>query len=167
MELIWRKRNLLIFAAAMALLFAFIPMSVYAQSEATVNATVTPGFAAVSTDIGSVAYGVLTIGTTAAVPTPAFFTATNDGSIAADFLIRGDITADWALSGTAGANAYVHRASPDAFTTTFVLTTTNQTFETGIAASGTSVVSLNMDMPTSTSSTAEQTAPVTIVAVVP
>ena len=68
MELIWRKRNLLIFAAAMALLFAFIPMSVYAQSEATVNATVTPGFAAVSTDIGSVAYGVLTIGTTAAVP---------------------------------------------------------------------------------------------------
>ncbi len=167
MTLTWKRRKLLIYSVVAALLLTLIPMSVYAQAEATVSATVTPGFAAVSSDTSTVAYGVLLVGATAAVPTPTFITATNDGSVTADFLIRGADTTDWTLAGTAGSEAYVHRASPDTFTTTIVLTDTNQSFETGIGASGTSTVSLNMDMPTSTASTAEQTAAVIIVAVVP
>ena len=167
MTLAWKRRKLLIYSVVAALLMTLIPMSVFAQAEATVNATVTPGFAAVSSDTSTVAYGVLLVGATAAVPTPTFITATNDGSVTADFLIRGADTTDWTLAGAAADETYVHRASPDAFSTTIVLTLTNQSFETGIAASGTSTVSLNMDMPSSTATIDEQTAAVTIVAVVP
>ena len=58
MELAWRKRNLLILAAAMALLLTLIPMRAYAQAESTVNATVTPAFVAVSALPVLVEYGV-------------------------------------------------------------------------------------------------------------
>ena len=167
MELAWRKRNLLILAAAMALLLTLIPMRAYAQAESTVSATVTPAFVAVSALPTTVDYGVKVLGSTAQTPTPDNFVATNNGNITADFLIRGDNTADWGLGGTAADETYVHRASPDAFTTTIVLTTTNQSLESGIAASGTVTVSLNMDLPTSTSATTEQTAAVTIVATLP
>ena len=166
MELVWKKRNLLILAAAMALLLTLIPMRAYAQGESTVNATVTPAFVAVSALPVLVEYGVRVLGSTAQVPNTTFV-ATNDGNITANFLVRGDNTAAWTLAATAAAEAYVHRASPDAFTTTIVLTTTNQSLETGIAASGTSTVSLNMDLPTSSAATAEQTAPVIVVAIIP
>ena len=167
MELAWRKRNLLIFAAAMALLLTLIPMRAYAQAESTVSATVTPAFVAVSALPDLVEYGVKVLASTAQVPDPTTFVATNDGNITADFLVRGDNTADWTLAGTAASEAYVHRASPDAFTTTIVLTTTNQSLQTGIAPAGTSTVSLNMDLPTSSAATAEQTAPVIVVAIIP
>ena len=167
MELAWRKRNLLILAAAMALLLTLIPMRAYAQAESTVSATVTPAFVAVSALPTTVGYGVKVLGSTAQTPTPDNFVATNDGNITADFLIRGDNTADWGLGGTAADETYVHRASKDAFTTNTVLSTTNQSFQTGVAASGTVTVSLNMDLPTSSASTTEQTAPVIVVAIIP
>ncbi|MCH8063580.1 MAG: hypothetical protein IH861_13885 [Chloroflexi bacterium] len=167
MVLAWRKRNLLIFAAAMALLLTLIPMSVYAQAESTVNATVIPAFVAVSALPTSVDYGVKTLGSTAQLPDPTTFVATNDGNITADFLVRGGDTADWTLAATADADVYVHRASSDGFTTTIMLTTTNQILQNGIASSGTSTVSLSMDLPTSSIATTVQTAPVIIVATLP
>lgn len=167
MGLSWRKRNLLIFAAAMALLLTLIPMSAYAQTEATVSATVTPGFVAVSVNPGTVAYGTVNLGSVDVVPGPAFVTATNDGTVTSDFLIRGADTTAWTLSGTAGANAYVHRASSDAFAVQdLALLTTNQAFKAGILAGGTAGVSLKMNVPTSSSSSLEQTAAVTVVATV-
>ena len=168
MALALRKRNVLIFAAAVALLLTLIPMSAYAQTDATVNATVTPGFVAVSVDPGIVAYGTVNLGSTGVLPAPGTFTATNDGTVSADFAIRGANTDNgWTLSSTVGADQYIHRASNDAFVLqTIVLTTTAATLQLGVAALGTSIVSLNMDVPDSSSSNLEQTAPVTIVATI-
>ncbi|MCH7992178.1 MAG: hypothetical protein IIC35_07155, partial [Gemmatimonadetes bacterium] len=41
------------------------------------------------------------------LPTPGTFTATNDGTVTADFLIRGADTTGWILSGAAGAETKV------------------------------------------------------------
>ncbi len=108
----------------------------------------------------------MVLGSTAQTPTPDNFVATNDGNITADFLVRGDNTADWTLAGAAADETYIHRASPDAFSTTKVLTTTNQGLHTGVAASGTVTVSLKVGLPTSSAATAEQIAPVIVVAVI-
>ena len=163
---VWRRRNLLIFAAAAALVLTLIPIRAFAQ-EATVSATVTPGFVTVSISPTTVAYGIVNLGSTNVLPTPGTFTATNDGTVTADFLIRGADTTGWILSGAAGADAYVHRASSDGFVAqTIVLSTTNQSLKASIAAAGTSSVSLNMDVPTSSTPIVEQTAAVTIVATV-
>ena len=168
MELIWRKRNLLILAAAMALLLALIPISAYAQTEATVNATVTPGFVAVSVNPGLVEYGTVNLGDTEVLPNPETFTATNDGTVNSDFLIRGaDTDNGWTLASTVGADQYVHEASPNGFTFTIVLSTTAVSLQpTFVAPSTSATVSLRMDLPTSSTSSLEQIAAVTIVATV-
>ncbi len=135
--------------------------------ESTVSATVTPAVLSVSVTPSSVDYDVVELTSTDNLPTPETFTATNNGSITEDLEIRGASTADWTLAGTAAADQYVHKASPDAFSSTITLTTSNQTLGTNIATSGTVTVSLKLDAPTSSTTAATQTAPVTVIAVAP
>ena len=168
MVLDWKRRSLPIFAVAASVALAFIPVRAFATPiESTVSATVTRGVSSsVTVSPSTVAYGIVNLGATLVTPAPGTFTVTNGRPVPVDLLIRGTDTSGWTLSSSAGADSYVHRASSDGFSfQTIVLTTTNQTLEMGIsAATGTSTVSLNMDLPTSSTVIDEQTASITFVA---
>jgi hypothetical protein len=137
-------------------------------TESTVSATVTPAVLSVTASPTSVDYDVVELTSTDNLPTPTTFTATNNGSITENIDIRGADTADWALvSGVPATDEYRHEFSKDGFTTPLILTTSNQPLDTGITVSSFVTVSLRLDAPTASTTAAQQTAPVTVIAVAP
>ena len=133
--------------------------------EESVSATVTPVFIAVSIDDGVVNYGTLAVDTSQDTVTQGDTQAVkNDGTVAEDFLIRGQNSAAWVLAASAGDEEYKHEFTK---TGTFgtALTTSNQSLDTNIALAGTTALDLKITTPTSTSASVTQTVDVTVVAV--
>jgi len=152
-------------------LFSFLIVSgfpVQAASTATVTATVTVQNISVSVSDGTVAYGTLSLNTSAGTNGSDTQTATNNGNVTETLLIKGQNTAAWTLAATAGSDQYRHMfctsscASP---TTNYTaLTTSNQTLGSSIATSGTATFDLYLTSPTSSSSYTQQSVDVTVTA---
>ena len=169
-------KRFIILVALMGVLITMSPSLAQAAPTGPVNATVTARLISVNVTENNVAYGVLNIGTEDAEPTDqncatstSAFTVANNGNDAQDFNIKGfDSSGGWALLGTAGDEEYVHRFStasnPCVFTTNEI-GTSDATLETGIASSSSFETYLNLDMPTSTIVTDEQTLAITITAI--
>lgn len=152
----------------------FAPVS-YAATTASVTATVTVQNVAISrTSDGTVPYGTLTTSDTQDTTTAAegdgiddTQTFQNDGNINEDFAIQGQDSANWELADAPGDETYAHKtcitscdgASPswtafneDGYTE----------FATGIAASGTQDVDLQILTPTSTTHYDQQSVDVVV-----
>ena len=168
MHILFRPQVILVAVIAGVAALGGSPALAGHSVESIVNASVTPAVLSVTVTPNTVDYGTVELDATGETPTPLFFTATNNGSITENIEIRGDDTGAWTLEATAGANQYVHRASKNNFSPqTIVLTTSNQVLDTNVATSGTVTVHLNLDAPTSSTTAATQTAPVTVIAVAP
>ena len=167
MRILFRSQVILIAVIAGVAALGSSPALAGHSPESTVSATVTPAVLSVTVTPNTVDYDVVELSSTDNLPTPETFTATNNGSITENIDIRGADTDNWTLEATAGTDQYVHKASPDGFSSTITLTTSNQTLGTNIATSGTVTVSLKLDAPTSSTTAATQTAPVTVIAVAP
>jgi len=136
-----------------------------ADEQKTVNATVTALLISINVSPTLVEYGTQVVGATNVAPSPAFFGVTNTGNVNEKFMIKGADTANWALAGGAGTDAYVHRYSTSGSPGSFVaLTTTNQTMFSSVVPTGGIDVYLNMDLPTVTTAGGSQTAAVTVIA---
>ena len=157
------KRKILVVLGLVAFLGVGLTTYATADTEGTVNATVTAQQVAMSVDPGLVEYGVLSVGDVDKVPNPVSFAANNDGNVPVDFIIQGFDTAAWTLAGTAGADIYVHRFATDGGTAFTALTTGTQTLSS-VAVSASQTVHLNLDMPTSTAASASQDADVKVLA---
>lgn len=158
-------RKLAFFLAAFAAITGSLTLTAVAENPATVNATVTALTISVSVSPNSVAYGTRQVGTADAIPSPAFFTATNNGNVNENFAIRGSDTAAWELNGTAGPDTYVHRFSTGSQGPWTTLDeTTSSSLVSGVTPTGNVQVFLNMDLPTSTTANGQQNAAVTIIA---
>lgn len=157
------KRKLLaVLALALGLAVGLTGPAV-ADDEGTVTATVTAKVISIILDESEVAYGIVDLSSVDNVPEPGFFKATNNGSVDEDFTIKGADTANWTL-GTAGADTYRHRVSSDAFSSEQDLTTSFAAFTTGTVPAAFETVSLQLDAPTSSTSSAEQSALVVVLA---
>ncbi len=168
MRILFRSQVILIAIVAAFAALGGSPALATHTGTAEVSATVTPVVLSVIVSPGLVEYFTVELNSADNFPDPTTFTATNNGNIIEDFWIRGADTAGWTLEATVGANQYVHKASKDAFTTTIVLTTTNEVLDdTGIAVNGEVTVSLKLDAPTASTTAAEQNAAVTVIAVAP
>ena len=125
----------------------------------------------VSVSDGTVAYGTIGQNTTKSTCTSELNdaqTVTNDGNVTENFLIKGQNSANWTLAATAGTDQYVHKflnGTCSTFSGGTALTTTDQTFATGIAPSGTATLNLQITTPTATSYFTQQSVDVTITAV--
>lgn len=158
-------RRVLALIAVVALVGAALAVPAFGDTEGTVTATVTAGVVAISNSTSTVAYGIVDLGSADNIPTPATFTATNDGNVDADFGIKGAATANWALvTGTPGDEEYRHEASPDAFSSTIILTTDFQSLDSAVTPTSSTTVSLRLDAPASTAVDTEQSAQVIILA---
>jgi hypothetical protein len=168
MRILFRSQVILIAViAAVAALGGSPALATHTETQ-TVSATVTPAVLSVIVSPDNVDYGTVELGVQDNLPTPLSFTATNNGSITEDIDIRGADTANWTLVSTVPAtDEYRHEASKDGFTTPIILTTSNLSLDTNVATSGTVIVSLRLDAPTDTTTIAQQTAPVTVIAVAP
>ena len=146
-----------------------LTIPVLAATEASVAATVTVENISVSVSDGIVQYGTLVLNTTQDTVTLGDGqTATNDGNVTENILIRGQNStsagAGWALGATAGSEQYVHAFSTDGGTTYTALTTSNQSLAASVAASGNQAFDLKITTPTATTDFNEQTVNVTVVA---
>ncbi|MDQ3094217.1 MAG: hypothetical protein M3Q70_03525 [bacterium] len=140
--------------------------------------TYTPAVISVVVSDATVNYGILAPGISRSTLSSQLNdtqVASNDGNFAEDFNIRGNNSAAWALSVTAGNNQYVHSycttgsGSPDPCDTAGVftsLTTSYQPLATYIAVNGIQRFDLRVTSPTTTTATANQSVDVTIQAVV-
>jgi hypothetical protein len=156
--------------AILALLTSALTFPALAD-EKTVNATVTPLIIALNVDPASVSYGTRPLAMTAIdADTP--FSVINTGSVPEQFHIRGTSSTPggWTLGTTAGSGIYVHRFKVSTSGTFADLTTSNKLLRSGVPpestdpANATFQVNLQLDMPTATTSAAQQTLPVTVVA---
>jgi len=166
--------NKIIAAIGAGALIALMAVSVSAGD--TVTATVTPEQIAVSVDVANFDYGILSVSASDGSRTTALsgtITATNDGNVNENFNIKGTSTANWTLNsspastGTVAADQFVHRFDADAtFTdgTANALSTTNQALGAAIVPSNTQQFELQMNMPTSSAVTTQQSTTVTVVA---
>lgn len=132
----------------------------------------TPFSAVVSvvlTTDGVVAYGTMPAGTSkSTIDLSDTQTARNDGTITENLNIRGqDTSCPWTLSGTAGADQYVHEFSTNGGGNWTALTTSYQTLATSVAADGTQNVDMRVTVPTSTDCYGSQAVDIVIQAVSP
>jgi hypothetical protein len=159
------RRAVFVIAIA-ATLASTLGLTIFADDTKTVNATVTPAIITVNVSPSTVTYGTKQIGATNVPSNPDHFAATNAGSVPEDFVIKGANTVGgaWTLAATAGEDTYVHRFSLNGSIWT-ALTTTNQALGSNVTpGTGEVDVFLQMDLPTSSASTAQQTAPVLVTA---
>lgn len=140
-------------------------------TTATVSATVTVQNISVSASDGTVAYGTLGVNSSAGTNGSDTQTATNNGNITEDLLIKGANSANWTLGATAGTDQYVHKfclatcaAPPTNYT---ALTTSYQDIHEDLAASGTQTFDLYITTPTSSTSFSQQSVDITILATTP
>jgi len=154
------------------LAFAF---PVGADDTAVVSATVTPQNISVSVSPTSVDYGTLPLSTTdlnRSMAESVVITASNNGNVTEDFNIRGSNSTDWTLSsspdatGTVGTDQFAHRFDAGS---TFVNaeaaaldSVTYKSLSVDIVQSGNQDFVLQMNMPTSSSVTTQQSTDVTV-----
>ena len=130
--------------------------------------TYTPVTVSVSVSDGVVSYGTLTAGSSQDTTSSGLNdtqTATNDGDVTENFNIKGQNSASWTLTATAGSEQYVHEFSTNGGSNWTALTTTYQTLATNIGVSGTVNFDLKITVPTSTNDYTQQSVDVTIQAV--
>lgn len=156
---------------------------VFAAEAGPITATVTPQLVSVTVDVSNVGYGTQNLSTTDNTPTgDPEITATNNGNVAENFTIKGDDATDgsniWTLSNTAGADAYVHKFNNDTGTypdsSSVALDKAGKSLSTSVSGGsscttfctggGSEAFKLRMDTPASTSSFAEHSTTVTVVA---
>jgi len=125
----------------------------------------------VSVSDGTINYGTLPVNSSKSTCTSELNDAqivTNNGNVTENFLIMGQNSANWTLAATPGTNQYVHKflnGACSTFSGGTALTTSNQTFATGIPPNGTATLNLQITTPTSTSYFSQQSVDVTITAV--
>jgi len=130
----------------------------------------TPFAAVVSVTIsanGTISYGTIATGASKSTiqlgTTPV---AMNDGNAAEDFNIKGqDTSCPWTLSGTSGADQYVHEFSVNGGSAWTALTTSYQALATNVAVNGTQNLDLRVTVPASTNCFGSQSVDVTVQAV--
>lgn len=137
-----------------------------AATTATVTATVTVQNISVTVSDGTVAYGTLSLNTSAGTNGSDLQTATNNGNVSEALNIKGQNTAAWTLASSAGADQYIHRfctATCNSAPTNYTALTTNyQTLSSSVAASGTQTFDLYLTTPTSSSSFTQQSVDVIV-----
>jgi hypothetical protein len=132
----------------------------------TVAATVS-----VSVSDGAISYGTIPANSTKSTCTSELNdaqTVTNNGNVNENFLIRGQNSANWTLAATAGTDQYVHKflnGACSTFSGGTALTTSDQSFATGISPSGTATLNLQMNTPNPSTVYTQQSVDVTITAV--
>jgi len=125
----------------------------------------------VSVSDGTIAYGMLPLNTSKSTCTSELNdaqTVTNNGNVTENFLIRGQNSANWTLATTPGTEQYVHKflnGTCSTFSGGTALTTSDQTFATGIPPNGTATLNLQITTPTATNYFSQQSVDVTITAV--
>lgn len=166
-----KKTGIYSIATVLALLLTFV-FPVAAADTGVVTATVTAQNVSVTVADGTVSYGIVVLNTsksTTAGDLNDLQTATNNGNVAEDLNIKGQDTAAWTLTASAGANQYTQKfciSSCTTYPTNYTaLTTSYQTLATNIATSGTRTFDLGLTTPTSTSSYTSQSVDVTVQAV--
>lgn len=141
-------------------------LGVKAQDSDTVTATVTAQQISVSVSDGSVAYGILDIGstmTTLALDPIDTQSASNDGNVAVNFGIQGTTSAEWSLAATPGDETYAHEISTDSGTGWTAMETGSYTeFAAAVGTGETEPFDLNIHIPTSTTATTEQSVNVSV-----
>jgi len=175
-KLLSYKNNIVLYSLALLLSGVAListAMPGFAAPTGTVTATVTTQNISVAVTDGTISYGVL--GTNATRSTIAadlndLQTATNDGNVAEDFNIRGQDSAGWTLTGAAGVDQYVHRfcvatcgTPPTNFT---ALTTSYQLLSNSEVVSGTQTFDLQINTPTTSTVSTQQSVDVTVQAVI-
>jgi hypothetical protein len=157
--------------AILVLFTAALTLPAIADDSKTVNATVTPLIIALNVDPASVSYGTRPLAMTAIdADTP--FNVINTGSVPEQFHIRGanSTPGGWSLGLTAGNDAYVHRFRVSTTGNFLELASGNKLLRSNVPPDssapgiGTIQVYLQLDMPTTTTSTVQQTLPVTVIA---
>lgn len=169
------KKNFLFLALFSLTLIPLISSIAQAADTATVTATVTAQNVAVSVSDGSIAYGTLeqnSTKNTLLAGANDMQTATNDGNVTSTINIKGQNSANWTLAGTAGSDAYTHHFCNDTdldcstpLTNYTALTTSYQSLDTGVAASGTVDFQLQINTPNPSTVFTQQSVDVTVQAV--
>jgi hypothetical protein len=165
------KKAILVLATAASLACGLVATS-FAESNDTINTTVTPVSIAIDIlETGPLAYGNLPLGTTGALPTPSNFTIMNSGSTMVDLQIAGFNTiGGWTLGSSQGPDTYVQYYSVSGSSGSWTpLSLTATTFKQNLPSSGSNQQSvfLQLDMPTTTNSFNQQTMPVKVTATIP
>jgi hypothetical protein len=163
-----------LFVAGVLLSLALIPaVKAFATSTASVAATVTTENISVTVTDGSVSYGTISAGSsksTIASDLNDTQTATNNGNVAEDFNIKGQDSANWTLSSSAGTDQYVHKFCTDTCgtpPTNFTALTTNyQSLATNQAAAGAQTFDLQITVPSPSTVFTQQSVDVTVQAVI-
>lgn len=169
------RKTVRLLAVAVGGLLGGMATSASAGSSADINVTVTVRMLSVSVDSNAWALGVVNAGEKK-VATSAI-TITNDGNAAEDFTLKGANSANWTLDTAAGANKFalyarMQTAQPaeadfgagDQLTTSSVAADGTKFGGGGydVAASGTQKLWMRFDVPTSSTSAAQQTITVTV-----
>ncbi len=150
------KRGLLI-CLALALLTAAVSTA-SADTSASISVKVTLRNVSVSLNLSEWQLGTVVPNSVTATAAD-YFVATNDGNVAEDFTIVAAASANWTPGDDSGANVFRLRLLP-----TTVVKTTPVPLATNVAASGTQSFGLDLKAPSSSTSNAEQTIPVTVAA---
>jgi hypothetical protein len=125
----------------------------------------------VSVSDGAITYGTIPANSTKSTCTSELNdaqTVTNNGNVTENFLIKGQNSANWTLAATAGSNQYVHKflnGACSTFSGGTALTTSDQSFATGISPSGTATLNLQINTPNPSTVYTQQSVDVTITAV--
>jgi hypothetical protein len=158
-------RKLVLLLAAIGALMGILVLPTHAD-EKTVNATVTAKVIAVTVNTNSLVYGSLAVGTSDNVPNPTNVLVTNSGNVVEDFKIRGAAStpAGWTLTSTTpGADTYRHKFDTSgAGSFASFLSTSNAVLFNDVAGAGSINAYFKLDMPSSSSSFAQQTLPIII-----
>lgn len=152
----------------------FVATGVKSATTANVTATVTVQNISVTVSDGSIAYGTLgnnSTRSTIASDLNDVQVVSNNGNITEDVNIRGQNSVNWTLAASAGSDQYVHRfcnsscgTPPTNYT---ALTTNYQTLASGLAASATTTLNLQINTPNPSTVFTQQSVDVTIQAVAP
>jgi hypothetical protein len=158
-------RKLALLLATLASITGLLTLAANAENPATVTVTVTALNISVTVSPNSLTYGTRQVGVTDAIPSPAFFTVTNNGNVNENFAIKGTDSTAWELADTAGLNQYAHRF---ATSSQGIFASINEdngvNIVNGVVPTGNVDVYLKMDLPTSTSATQPQNVNVSIIA---
>ncbi len=142
--------------------------NVRATDTGTVTATVTVQNISLSVADGSVTYGVLGVGKSAATIASGLNDsqdAVNIGNTASNINIKGQNSTNWTLGGSPSAETYSEKfcvTNCDASPSWTALTTSYQTLKTNLAVGGTQNFDLILYSPSSTSNYTQQSVDVTV-----
>jgi len=143
-----------------------------AAETGTITATVTAQSLSIGVSDSTVLYTNMAVGTTKntlAASLDDRQKATNDGNVAEDFNIKGmhstSAGTTWALAATADSEVYSHGFNTDQGVGWTQLTTDYLKFGESVSVGGTQWFDLQLETPSSTTDTSEQTVNVTVQAV--